>query len=92
MTTASNQSDEQTINLHAQLTGKVKVNFKSDYFPMEKMVDVLQINQVKDKTAAGAPPPALKAPLPPPPPMPAMPSLPGAPGAIPAAQPAPVRT
>jgi hypothetical protein len=88
ITTAQSQSTEQTINLHAQLTGKVKVNFKSDYFPMEKMVDVLQINQIKDKTAAGAPPAVQQLPAPPPPPMPAMPSLPG----VPAAQPAPVRT
>jgi len=88
ITTASNNSAEQTINLHAQLGGKVKVNFKSDYFPMEKMVDVLQINQIKDKTPAGAPPPVQQLPPPPPPPMPAMPALPGAP----AAQPTPGRT
>jgi hypothetical protein len=91
ITTASSNSTEETINLHAQLTGKVKVNFKSDYFPMEKMVDVLQINQIKEKTAAGAPP-AQPLPPPPPPPMPAMPALPGAPVTQPAPAPAPVRT
>jgi len=87
MTTANSYSDEQTINLHAQLTGKVKVNFKSDYFPMEKMVDVLQINQIKEKTAA-ATPAVQQLPPPPPPPMPAMPALPGAPVAQPAPPPA----
>jgi len=72
--TARNDSNEQTINMHAQLGGKVKVNFKSDYFPMERMVDALQINQIRDKTPAGAPPPAAAPPLPPPmPPMPALP-------------------
>ncbi len=90
MSTTNTSSDEETLKLHAQLTGKVKVNFKSDYFPMEKMVDVLQINQIKDKTAAGARAPVQALPPPPPPPMPAMPALPGAPA--PVAQPLPGRT
>jgi hypothetical protein len=87
ITTARNDSAEETINMHAQLGGKVKVNFKSDYFPMEKMVDVLQINQIRDKTPAGAPQPAAA-----PPPMPPMPALPpgaGTPAAAPAPAPAP---
>ncbi|MBK7616745.1 MAG: hypothetical protein IPJ08_20705 [Burkholderiales bacterium] len=83
MHTASDRADEQTIDLHAKLGGKVKVNFKSDYFPMEKMVDALQVNQIRDKTAAGLAPqvvaaaparPALAAP-----PLPPMPALPAAP-------------
>jgi hypothetical protein len=76
--TASDRADEQTIDLHAKLGGKVKVNFKSDYFPMEKMIDVLQVNQIREKTAAGiAPTLERPAPLPPPPPppMPALPSI-----------------
>lgn len=81
MHTVSSRTDENTINMHAQLTGKVKVNFKSDYFPMEKMVDALQVNNIREKTAAGiapqpqqpmGPPPA----LPPAPPLPQMPGLP----------------
>ena len=88
ITTASSGSSEQTINLHAQLGGKVKVNFKSDYFPMEKMVDVLQVNQIQAKTAAGLAPqqPALPPP-PPPPPMPALPAV-SAPAPPPAPAPA----
>ena len=39
--------------MHAKLTGKVNVQFKSDYFPMERMVDVMQINQIRGKTPAG---------------------------------------
>jgi len=39
--------------MHAKLAGKVNVQFKSDYFPMEKMVDVMQINQIRGKTPAG---------------------------------------
>ena len=89
MHTASDRADEQTIDLHAKLGGKVKVNFKSDYFPMEKMVDALQVNQIRDKTAAGLAPQVVPAPgLPPP--LPPMPALPGAPGLAPAL-PAPAR-
>jgi len=83
MHTASDRADEQTIDLHAKLGGKVKVNFKSDYFPMEKMVDALQVNQIRDKTAAGLAPQATAAapaqPAPVAPPLPPMPSLPAAP-------------
>ena len=96
MTTVKSQDSEESINMHAQLTGKVKVNFKSDYFPMEKMIDVLQINQIKEKSAAGIVPAAQPAPTPfAPPPMPqmpalpAMPALPGMPGQSPAPAPAP---
>lgn len=82
MHTVNTTSDDATINLHAQLTGKVKVNFKSDYFPMEKMIDALQVQQIQDKTAAGIAPRQQAAPLPPPamPPMPALPTPGAAPG------------
>lgn len=86
MFTAKQNSDEETINMHAQLTGKVKVNFKSDYFPMERMVDVLQINQIRDK--ATPTPQAAPQPLPPPPPPPPMPALPSIGAPAPAAPPA----
>jgi hypothetical protein len=50
------RSDDSTakVDMHAKLTGRVNVNFKSDYFPMEKMIDVFQINQIRGKTPAGA--------------------------------------
>jgi hypothetical protein len=51
-TTRSEDSDAK-VQMHAKLTGKVNVQFKSDYFPMEKMVDVMQINQIRSKTPAG---------------------------------------
>ncbi|KVT98507.1 hypothetical protein WK60_00170 [Burkholderia ubonensis] len=89
MHTVNSASSEASINLHAQLGGKVKVNFKSDYFPMEKMIDALQVQQIQEKTAAGIAPKPQAAPLPPPamPPMPALPGV-GAPAAAPAASPA----
>lgn len=52
-TTRSEDSDAK-VQMHAKLTGKVNVQFKSDYFPMERMVDVMQINQIRAKTPAGA--------------------------------------
>ena len=85
MHTSRNDSSEQSIQTHAKLGGRVKVNFKSDYFPMERMVDVLQINQIRDKSmaAGGAQaqqqqPAAPLAPIPPPPALPpiASPGLP----------------
>ena len=50
--TTKSEDSEAKVQMHAQLAGKVNVNFKSDYFPMERMVDVFQINQIRDKTPA----------------------------------------
>jgi hypothetical protein len=90
MTTASTRDSEDTIKMHAELGGKVKVNFKSDYFPMEKMIDALQVNQIRDKTAAGiapqARPPVAALPAPA---LPALPPMPTAPPAPAPAAPAP---
>ena len=75
VSTVDTNKSEDEIKLHAELQGKVKINFKSDYFPMERMIDALQIGQIRDKTPAAAPsaaPPALPAP----PPLPPMPQLP----------------
>jgi len=53
-TTRSEDSDAK-VQMHAKLAGKVNLNFKSDYFPMERMVDVMQINQIRSRTPGGAP-------------------------------------
>jgi hypothetical protein len=53
VSTTKSEDSTAKVDLHAKLAGKVNVNFKSDYFPMEKMVDALQINRVREKTAAG---------------------------------------
>jgi len=56
------ESSESKAQMKANLTGEVRVNFKSDYFPMEKlaspeMMSVIQGNAVpKDKPAAKATP------------------------------------
>ena len=78
VSTVDTNKNEEEIKLRAELSGKVKLNFKSDYFPMERMVDALQINQIRDKAPAAAPAPAAALPAPPPlPPMPALPPVPG---------------
>jgi hypothetical protein len=54
-TVSTHQSEDSAAQtaLHAQLGGKVQVNFKSDVFPLEKMADALQINQIQQNAPAG---------------------------------------
>ena len=49
VSTTRSEDSSAKVDLHAKLTGKVNVNFKSDYFPMERMTDVLQMNSIKEK-------------------------------------------
>ncbi len=49
VSTTRSEDSSSKVDLHAKLTGKVNVNFKSDYFPMDKMTDVLQMNVIKEK-------------------------------------------
>ena len=53
VSTTNSEDSTAKVDLHAKLAGKVNVNFKSDYFPMEKMVDAMQINRVREKTGVG---------------------------------------
>jgi len=55
VSTTRSEDSTAKVDLHARLGGKVNINFKSDYFPMEKMVDVMQINRIRERTPAGAP-------------------------------------
>jgi hypothetical protein len=64
VSTTRSEDSTAKVDLHARLGGKVNINFKSDYFPMEKMVDVMQINRIRERTAAGGPPPAAEGQLP----------------------------
>jgi hypothetical protein len=64
------ETSESKAALKANLTGEVRVNFKSDYFPMDKlanpqMIAAIQGNaQPVEKPAPGAPAPAAPAPAP----------------------------
>jgi len=62
MSTAT-EASESSLQTKASLAGVVDVNFKSDYFPLEKMADSFQIGQIQNASkpsrgataAAGAP-------------------------------------
>lgn len=58
----ADQSDSTTkaeLNASAQLAGEVSVNFRSETFPLEKMVNTDQMTQLQSAGAGrGAPPPA----------------------------------
>ncbi len=81
----SDQSDTTSkadLNATAQLSGEVSVNFRSETFPLEKMVNTDQMTQLQSAgagRAAPAPPAASPAAAPMPPPVPAL-----APAAAPA--------
>lgn len=88
--TTNDTNSETDVQLHAELSGEVAINFRSETFPLEKMADLIQIKQIEEKAPAAAAltPPIPGAPLPPPPALPALPGMPGA--ALPAA-PAPAQ-
>jgi hypothetical protein len=83
-------SSEADSRMHAELSGNVDINFRSESFPLEKIADVLQIREIEDKAPQAAAAPTLSPPpgmtLPPPPPLP---PLPGTPAPAPARTPAP---
>ncbi|MES1245543.1 MAG: hypothetical protein ABUT39_28315 [Acidobacteriota bacterium] len=65
VSTTRSEDSTAKVELHAKLAGKVNVNFKSDYFPMEKMVDVMQINRIRERTGvSGQQAPAAEGQLP----------------------------
>ena len=68
-----------------RLAGNVDINFRSETFPLERMADLLQIQEIEEKAPVAATPAAAPA-LPPIqlPPPPALPPLPGLPGQTPA--------
>jgi hypothetical protein len=59
MTTTSEDS-EAKVDLKAKLTGNVDLRFRSETFPLEKMADVLSINQI-NQNARPVPPPGAAA-------------------------------
>ena len=53
VSTHRTEDSAEAIDMHAKLGGKVQVNFKSDYFPLEKIADVLQVNEIQQKAPQG---------------------------------------
>jgi hypothetical protein len=61
VSTTRSEDSESKVDLHAKLTGKVDVKFKSDVVPLEKMADAMQVSAIREKTPANrsaAPAPA----------------------------------
>jgi hypothetical protein len=52
MSTAS-ETSEAALQTKASLAGVVDINFKSDYFPLEKMADSFQIGQIQNASKPG---------------------------------------
>ena len=52
MSTAS-EATESALQTRASLAGVVDINFKSDYFPLEKMADSFQIGQIQNASKPG---------------------------------------
>jgi len=69
VSTHQSEDSESKVDLHAKLGGKVRVNFKSETFPLEKMGDLIQPKQPTPPPRAAAPAapafPAAPAPSPP---------------------------
>lgn len=77
--TAQTDESESRTNLKAKLTGNVDLRFKSDYFPLEKMLDMLGTNETVITQVAQQPTPQQAQQVQPiaPPPPPQMPPAPG---------------
>jgi len=52
------EASEAALQTRAQLAGNVDINFKSDYFPLEKMADSFQIAQIQNASKPGQAAPA----------------------------------
>src|SRR5262245_43981024 len=55
VSTTRSEDSTAKVDLHAKLGGKVNINFKSETFPLDRMADVLQVNQIREKAPAAAP-------------------------------------
>ena len=100
----TNVNAQSDVNMNAELTGEVRVRFRSDYFPLERFADSGAIQLINSHARVPDPRPAAQPaapakpgaaqPLPPPPPPPggAMPEPPPPGGAMPEPPPAPPAT
>jgi hypothetical protein len=87
VSTYSSTESESRADLHAKLAGNVDINFRSETFPLERMADLLQIQEIEAKAPVAAAPQAPQLPpmqLPPPPPLPPLPGQTPAPASPPA--------
>jgi hypothetical protein len=50
---SASETSEASLQTKAQLSGVVDINFKSDYFPLEKMADSFQIGMIQNASKPG---------------------------------------
>jgi hypothetical protein len=55
LASATQETTDAALQTKASLAGVVEVNFKSDYFPLEKMADSFQIAQIQNAAQPGRP-------------------------------------
>ncbi|HYZ79216.1 MAG TPA: hypothetical protein VE596_17760 [Gaiellaceae bacterium] len=53
LVSATNEQTDAALQTKASLAGNVDINFKSDYFPLEKMADSFQIARIQDASRPG---------------------------------------
>jgi hypothetical protein len=58
------ETSESKAQVKANLTGDVRIDFKSETFPLERMVDLIGIQNLQQKAQPGPPPRAAAAPAP----------------------------
>lgn len=61
LASATNETTDAALTTKASLAGMVDINFKSDYFPLEKMADSFQIAQIQQAAGPGGKPGAAPA-------------------------------
>lgn len=61
VSTSVDESSESKLELNAKLQGEVRVNFKSDYLPLEKMATPEMIGAIQGNAQPTAPPPSVAA-------------------------------
>jgi hypothetical protein len=54
MHTMRREDSEASVDLKTKLSGRVNLNFRSETFPLERMADVLQIQNIRDKAPGAA--------------------------------------
>ncbi len=55
VSTTQSEDSNAKVETHAKLTGKVDLRFRSDVFPLERMADMLQMNEIRQKASTGTP-------------------------------------
>lgn len=74
VSTTKSESSAAEVNMHTQLSGQVSVHFKSETFPLDKMADIIGVDNIQGQAVGtgrnlGAQPPATGSPPPLPPPL-----------------------